>query len=71
MVAAIDLGDNTSGRDVELDEKPQNLVEMKPSAGMNSPFLLRLIHLRQNSIPSSIEVIFIWPNINDIIFHPI
>ena len=72
MVAAIDLGDNSSGRDVELDEKPQNLVEMKPSVGMNSPFLLRLIHLRQNSIPSNIKVIFIWQNINDnIIFHPI
>ena len=76
MVAAIDLGVNTSGRDVELDEKPQNLVEMKPSVGMNSPFLLRLIHLRTNSIPSNIKVIFIWQNITDntnsnFIFHPI
>ena len=60
IVAAIDLGDNTSGRDVELEEKPQNLVEIKPSIGKDSPFLLRLIHLRQNSIPSNIKVILIF-----------
>ena len=64
MVKAIDLGDHTNGRDVELEEKPQNLIELKPTNGQNSPFLLRLIHQRQNSIPSSIRVGFLCQHIN-------
>ena len=56
IVAAINLADHTSGQDVDLEEKPQNMIELKPAIGRDSPFLLRLIHLRQNSIPSSIKV---------------
>ena len=58
LTAAIDMGDHENGKDVELEEKPQNLIEIKPSYGIESPFLLRLIHLRQNTIPDSIMVIF-------------
>ena len=57
LTAAIDMGDHEDGKDVELDEKPQNLVEIKPSNGIDSPFLLRLIHLRQYTIPDFIKVI--------------
>ena len=56
LVAAVDMGDHENGSDVELEEKPQNLVEIKPSQGLESPFLLRMIHLLQNSIPSTIKV---------------
>ena len=56
LVAAVDMGDHEDGSDVELEEKPQNLVEIKPILGLNSPFLLRLIHLMQNSIPDNIKV---------------
>jgi len=38
-----------------LEELPQNLIELKVG-GTNSPFLLRLIHLMQNSIPNGITV---------------
>ena len=56
ITAAIDMGDHQDGSDVELEEKPQNLVEIKPIQGLESPFLLRLIHLRQNTIPDNIKV---------------
>ena len=56
--AAIDLADHKEGRHVTLTEKPQNIIELKPMKGKESPFLLRMIHLRQNSIPSSIQVVF-------------
>ena len=56
ITAAIDMGDHEDGSDVELEEKPQNLVEIKPIQGLESPFLLRLIHLRQNTIPDDIKV---------------
>ena len=56
LVAAVDMGDHENGSDVDLEEKPQNLVEIKPSQGLESPFLLRMIHLLQNSIPSTIKV---------------
>ena len=56
--AAIDLADHKEGRHVTLTEKPQNIIELKPMKGKDSPFLLRMIHLRQNSIPSSIQVVF-------------
>jgi hypothetical protein len=58
LIAAIDLEDHSDGKDVILEEKPQNLIEVKPTEGQNSPFLLRMIHLRQDSIPTSIEVNF-------------
>ena len=58
LIAAIDLDDHSDGKDVILEEKPQNLIEVKPIDGQNSPFLLRMIHLRQDSIPASIEVNF-------------
>ena len=61
LVAAVDMGDHENGKDVELEEKPQNLVEIKPSQGLESPFLLRMIHLLQNSIPNHIKVEFIIP----------
>ena len=57
ITAAIDMGDHEDGSDVELEEKPQNLVEIKPIQGLESPFLLRLIHLRQNTIPDNIKVL--------------
>ena len=56
LIAAVDMGDHENGRDVDLEEKPQNLVEIKPLLGLDSPFLLRLIHLKQNSIPDNIQV---------------
>lgn len=56
LIAAVDMGDHENGRDVDLEEKPQNLVEVKPLLGLDSPFLLRLIHLKQNSIPDNIQV---------------
>merc|ERR1719242_1358430 len=56
ITAAIDMGDHQDGSDVELEEKPQNLVEIKPIQGLESPFLLRLIHLRQNTIPDNIKI---------------
>ena len=58
LIAAIDLDDHSDGKDVILEEKPQNLIEVKPIDGQNSPFLLRMIHLRQDFIPASIEVNF-------------
>ena len=58
LIAAIDLEDHSDGKDVILEEKPQNLIEVRPISGQNSPFLLRMIHLRQDSIPPDIEVNF-------------
>ena len=56
LTAAIDLQDHENGKDVALEEKPQNLLEIKPLNGQKSPFLLRMIHLRQNSIPADVKV---------------
>merc|ERR1712127_514767 len=55
MNAAVDLEDNQGGAGVDLEEKPQNLVELEVG-GPGSPFLLRLIHLKQSSIPPAIVV---------------
>jgi len=55
MNAAVDLEDHVGGDGVDLEEKPQNLVELQVG-GTNSPFLLRLIHLMQDSIPTGISV---------------
>ena len=56
LAAAVDLEDHRDGKGVILEEKLQNLIEAKPIKGQNSPFLLRMIHLRHNSIPANIEV---------------
>ena len=37
-----------------MEEKPQNIIELE-IGGEGSPFLLRLLHLKQNSIPSDIQ----------------
>jgi len=53
--AAIDLEDNPGGDGVDLKEKPQNMIEVQVG-GNSSQFLLRLIHLKQDSIPNTIKV---------------
>jgi len=53
--AAVELADHENGSEVDLEEKPQNMVELE-IGGEGSPFLLRLLHLKQNSIPSDIQV---------------
>ena len=53
--AAVDIEDHTMGSEVDLDEKPQNMIELQVG-GDGSPFLLRLIHFKQNSIPDNIQV---------------
>ena len=52
--AAVELADHENGSEVDLEEKPQNMVELE-IGGEGSPFLLRLLHLKQNSIPSDIQ----------------
>ena len=47
---------------MDLEEKPQNMVELE-IGGEGSPFLLRLLHLKQNSIPSDIQAKFIFAKI--------
>jgi len=53
--AAVELADHENGSEVDLEEKPQNIIELE-IGGEGSPFLLRLLHLKQNSIPSDIQV---------------
>jgi len=53
--AAVEMEDHTSGSDVDLEEKPQNIIELQ-IGGDTSPFLLRLIHFRRNTIPNTIRV---------------
>ena len=43
------------GSDVDLEERPQNMIELEVG-GDGSPFLLRLIHFQRDSIPASIQV---------------
>ena len=50
--AAVDLSDHETGNDVRLKEKPHNAVEITPGG----PFLLRMLHLKQGSIPESVRV---------------
>jgi len=54
MTAAVDLEDNAEGGNT-VEEKPQNLIEVQVG-GDSSCFQLRLIHLKQWSIPNSITV---------------
>ena len=60
--SAVELADHENGSDVDLEEKPQNMVELE-IGGEGSPFLLRLLHLKQNSIPSDIQAKFIFAKI--------
>jgi len=53
--AAVEIEDHENGSEVDLEEKPQNIVELEVG-GEGSPFLLRLIHMKQNSIPMDINV---------------
>ena len=55
--AAVEIEDHTMGSEVELEEKPQNMVELE-IGGDGSPFLLRLIHFQQNSMQANIQVQF-------------
>lgn len=44
--AAVEIEDHENGSEVDLEEKPQNIVELE-IGGEGSPFLLRLIHMKQ------------------------
>ena len=46
--AAVEIEDHDNGSEVDLEEKPHNMVEVE-IGGVGSPFLLRLLHLGQNS----------------------
>ena len=49
------MEDHNTGVDANLEEKPQNMIEVEVG-GMGSPFLLRLIHFKQNTVESNIQV---------------
>jgi len=53
--AAVEMEDHNTGVDVNLEEKPQNMIEVEVG-GRGSPFLLRLIHFKQNTVESNIQV---------------
>ena len=55
ILAAIGLADVGSGSHVTLEEKRHNLLELRVG-GEQSPFLLRLLHLKKHSIPDDIKV---------------
>ena len=50
------MEDHSSGSEVDLEEKPQNMIEVE-IGGADSPFLLRLIHFKQNSVEPNVQVI--------------
>ena len=50
------MEDHTTGSEINLEEKPQNMIEVE-IGGEGSPFLLRLIHFKQDTVESSIKVI--------------
>ena len=56
ITKAVEWDDHQSGLDVDLEQLPQNLVEVE-IGGIGSPFLLRLIHQKRNSIPTTIQVL--------------
>ena len=62
ITKAVEWDDHQSGLDVDLEQLPQNLVEIE-IGGIGSPFLLRLIHQKKNTIPSNIKVV------NNLIHH--
>jgi len=47
--AAVEIEDHENGSEVDLEEKPQNIVELEVG-GEGSPFLLRLIHMKQEEM---------------------
>jgi len=53
--AAVEMEDHSSGSEVDLEEKPQNMIEVA-IGGTGSPFLLRLIHFKQDTVSSDIQV---------------
>ena len=55
ITKAVEWDDHQSGLDVDLEQLPQNLVEVE-IGGIGSPFLLRLIHQKRNTIPTTINV---------------
>jgi len=55
LTAAVELMDHEDGRDVDLEEKPQNMVELE-IGGTGSPAMLRLLHMKEGSIPQNIQV---------------
>ena len=54
--AAVEVEDAADGSEVDLQELPQNMIEVEVG-GAGSPFLLRLIHFKQSTIPDTITVI--------------
>ena len=52
ITAAVEIEDEEDGSTVDLEELPSNGVEVSPGG----PFLLRLLHFRQNSVPAGVEV---------------
>ena len=57
ITAAVEIEDEEDGTTVDLEERPGNGVEITPGG----PFLLRLLHFRQNSVPASVEVGNFYP----------
>ncbi len=49
---AVEIEDNEDGTTVDLEEQPHNAVEITPGG----PFILRLLHLQDGTIPQNIEV---------------
>ena len=56
LTKAVEWDDHQTGVEVDLEQMPQNLVELE-IGGIGSPFLLRLIHQKRNTIPNNIKVI--------------
>ena len=56
--AAVEVEDAADGSEVDLQELPQNMIEVEVG-GAGSPFLLRLIHFKQSTIPDTITVILL------------
>jgi len=59
LVAATDLMDPEDGK-IPVEEKPQNMIELRVG-GESSAFLLRMIHMVQDSIPDQIKVGHYYP----------
>jgi len=53
--AAVEIEDHENGSEVDLEEKPHNQVELE-IGGVGSPFMLRLLHLKQDTVPLDISV---------------
>merc|ERR1719210_1280414 len=55
LTKAVEWDDHLTGIEVDLEELPQNLIEVE-IGGVGSPFMLRLVHMKRNTIPSNIQV---------------